>query len=82
MLPFDLAGRRVWVAGHRGLVGSALVRRLEREPIAELITANSDEVDLRRQVSTEGFVFREMPDVIFLAAARVGGIEANRSAQG
>jgi GDP-L-fucose synthase len=80
--PFDLAGKRVWVAGHRGLVGAALMRRLEREPVTEIITASSWEVDLRRQDQTETFVSEARPDAIFLAAAKVGGIEANRSAQG
>lgn len=79
---YDLQGKRVWVAGHRGLVGSALVRRLESEPIADLITATSDEVDLRRQEPTEDFVKRTKPHVVLLAAARVGGIHANRTAQG
>jgi GDP-L-fucose synthase len=79
---FELSGRRVWIAGHRGLVGSALVRRLEDEPIAELITASSDDVDLRRQEATERFVAGSRPDVIVLAAARVGGIHANRTRQG
>ena len=78
----DLVGKRVWVAGHQGLVGSAIVRRLEREPIGDLITATSGEVDLRRQEHTEDFVARTRPDVVLLAAARVGGIHANRSAQG
>ena len=80
-LPFDLTGKRVWVAGHRGLVGSAVVRRLQLEPIGELITASSAEVDLRRQVPTEDFVCACCPDVIVMAAATVGGIEANRSRQ-
>jgi GDP-L-fucose synthase len=79
---FDPTGKRVWVAGHRGLVGSALVRRLEREPVGEIVTATSGEVDLRRQGEAERFVSDTRPDVIFLAAGRVGGIEANRSAQG
>ena len=70
------------MAGHRGLVGSAVVRRLAEEPIKELITATSAELDLRRQAETERFVAEMQPDVIFLAAAKVGGIEANRSAQG
>src|SRR6266545_8313585 len=52
----DLKGKRVWVAGHHGLVGSALVHRLETEPIGTLVTASSAEVDLRRQADTEGFV--------------------------
>jgi GDP-L-fucose synthase len=79
---FDLAGKRVWVAGHRGLVGSALLRRLEPEPIAELITATSAELDLRRQQATEEFVERSRPQMVFLAAAHVGGIQANRLHQG
>ncbi|MEM9610534.1 MAG: GDP-L-fucose synthase [Actinomycetota bacterium] len=79
---FSLAGKRVWVAGHRGLVGSALLRRLGREPIGELITATSSDLDLRRQSETERFVADTRPDVLFLAAAKVGGIHANRSAQG
>jgi GDP-L-fucose synthase len=78
MAAFDLSGKRVWVAGHRGLVGSAVVRRLEREPVGELITAPSRELDLRRQEPTEAFVAKSRPDVVVLAAARVGGINANR----
>jgi GDP-L-fucose synthase len=78
---FDLTGKRVWVAGHRGMVGSAIVRRLASEPIGELITASSAEVDLRRQTPTEAFVERTAPQVVVLAAARVGGIEANRTRQ-
>ena len=79
---FGLSGKRVWVAGHRGMVGSAVVRRLAEESVAEVITATSDEVDLRRQEPTEAFVMRSKPDVIILAAAKVGGILANQSAQG
>ena len=78
---YDLTGKRVWVAGHRGMVGSALVRRLSDEPIAELITATSAEVDLIRQDQTEAFVERTRPEVVLMAAARVGGIEANRTRQ-
>jgi GDP-L-fucose synthase len=81
-VPYDLTGKRVWVAGHRGLVGSALVRRLEREPIEGLITATSAELDLRRQEATEAFVARSRPEVVLLAAATVGGINANRLRQG
>jgi GDP-L-fucose synthase len=79
---FDLTGKTVWVAGHRGLVGSALIRRLDREPVGGIVTASSAEVDLRRQAETEAFVQATRPQVVFLAAARVGGIEANRSAHG
>ncbi len=77
----DLAGKRVWVAGHRGMVGSAVVRRLAREPIGQLILATSSEVNLTRQTETEEFVLSQRPDVAIVAAARVGGIHANRSAQ-
>lgn len=78
---FDLGGKDIWVAGHTGMVGSAVVRRLEREPIGRLITASSSQVDLRRQQETEDFVASEKPQVAVIAAARVGGINANRSAQ-
>jgi GDP-L-fucose synthase len=78
---YDLTGKRVWVAGHRGMVGSAVVRRLAGEPIGELITATSAEVDLTRQEQTEAFVERTRPEVVVMAAARVGGIEANRTRQ-
>lgn len=79
---FDLAGKRIWVAGHTGLVGSAIMRRLSSEPVAEVLTESSAELDLRRQDDTEYFVRSAKPDAIFLAAGKVGGIEANRSAQG
>jgi GDP-L-fucose synthase len=78
---YDLTGKRVWVAGHRGMVGSAIVRRLASEPIGDLVTANAAEVDLRRQEPTESFVERTRPHVVVLAAAKVGGIEANRTQQ-
>ena len=78
----ELAGARVWVAGHTGLVGSAVVRRLEKESVGTLITARSSEVDLRRQEQTERFVEETRPEVAIIAAARVGGIHANRTAQG
>lgn len=78
---FDLAGKRIWVAGHRGMVGSAVMRRLEGEPVEDIITATSSEVDLTRQDEVEGFVAGAKPDALVLAAAKVGGIHANRSAQ-
>lgn len=78
---YDLTKKRVWVAGHTGLVGSAVVRRLEREPLGALITAERADVDLRRQAETERFVAEARPDVIVLAAARVGGLGAHRTAQ-
>lgn len=73
---FPLAGKRVWVAGHRGMVGSALVRRLGREACT-ILTAGRAELDLRRQGAVEGWMAAHRPDAIFLAAARVGGILAN-----
>ncbi len=76
--PFALAGRRVWVAGHGGMVGQALMRRLARED-CELLTAERKSVDLRRQAETEDWMAERRPDAVFLAAARVGGILANDS---
>ena len=73
---FQLAGKRVFVAGHRGMVGSALVRRLEREN-CDIVTASRDRMDLRRQDQVEAWFAAERPDVVVLAAARVGGIWAN-----
>lgn len=80
-LPYELEGKDIWVAGHRGMVGSAVVRRLASEGIGRLITATSSELDLRRQQETEDFVLSQRPQVAILAAAKVGGIHANRSAQ-
>jgi len=73
---FDLAGKRVYVAGHKGMVGSAVVRRLQSEH-CELITANHGTVDLTRQGEVEAFMADAKPDAIIVAAARVGGILAN-----
>jgi GDP-L-fucose synthase len=73
---YDLANKRVWVAGHRGMVGSAVVRRLEGEG-CEVITAGRDTVDLKRQAEVEAFLARTRPDAIVMAAAKVGGILAN-----
>jgi GDP-L-fucose synthase len=75
-LPFELKGKTVYVAGHRGMVGSALVRRLARED-AELLTASRSDVDLRDQAAVNRWFAGKRPQVVFLAAARVGGIVAN-----
>jgi len=75
---FPLEGKRIWVAGHRGMVGSAIVRRLVSER-CEVITAGREVVDLKRQDQVEAWMAREKPDAIFLAAAKVGGIMANDS---
>ena len=81
-LIFPLRGRRVFVAGHRGMVGSALLRRLARED-CEILTVSRTEVDLRRQSETEQWCDAARPEVVFVAAATVGGILANdtRSAE-
>ncbi|MBL8650305.1 MAG: GDP-L-fucose synthase [Sphingopyxis sp.] len=73
---FSLGGKRVWVAGHRGMVGSALVRRLASEN-CEVLTAGRDTLDLLDQAAVRAWVAQEKPDAVFLAAAKVGGILAN-----
>jgi GDP-L-fucose synthase len=75
---FDLRGKRVWVAGHLGMAGSAILRRLEREH-CEILTIERTALDLRQQEPTERWLKEQRPDAIFLAAARVGGIYANDS---
>ena len=75
---FPLAGRRVFVAGHRGMVGSAIVRRLAGEG-CEILTVGRSQVDLRRQQPTEEWIAAERPDAVIVAAATVGGILANSS---
>jgi GDP-L-fucose synthase len=75
---FELSGKRVWVAGHRGMVGSALVRRLAAEN-CELLTVGREQVDLRQQSGVEDWMAAAKPDVVFVAAAKVGGIFANDS---
>lgn len=73
---FDLTGKRIYVAGHRGMVGSALVRRLQREPV-QILTASRAELDLTRQADVEAWMRAQRPDVVIIAAAKVGGILAN-----
>jgi GDP-L-fucose synthase len=73
---FSLTGRRVFVAGHRGMVGSAVVRRLAGED-CEILTATRQEVDLRRQSEVEDWLAEKRPSAVFLTAATVGGILAN-----
>ena len=75
---YDLAGKRVWVAGHRGMVGSAVVRRLASED-CEIVTASRQQADLRDPQAVEGLLDRLRPDAVVMAAARVGGILANDS---
>jgi GDP-L-fucose synthase len=73
---FRLENKRVWVAGHRGMVGSALARRLEHEN-CEIITSDRSRVDLRDQSQVKAWITETKPQVVFLAAAKVGGILAN-----
>jgi GDP-L-fucose synthase len=73
---YDLRDKRVWVAGDRGMVGSAIVRRLKREG-CELLTAPRRELELRDQSAVRDWIGKVKPDCIFLAAAKVGGILAN-----
>ncbi|TMJ33684.1 MAG: GDP-L-fucose synthase [Alphaproteobacteria bacterium] len=73
---FSLAGTRVYVAGHSGMVGSAITRRLATEP-CEIIAAPRESVDLERQAQVEAFLRARRPDVVIVAAAKVGGIHAN-----
>ena len=75
-LPFSLAGRRVFVAGHRGMAGAALVRRLAREECT-ILTAPRGTLDLRERAAVREWLECERPDVVILAAARVGGVFAN-----
>jgi GDP-L-fucose synthase len=75
---YSLRGKRVFVAGHAGMVGSALMRRLTREDCV-LVTAPKRDCDLRRQADVEAFMAKARPHAVFLAAARVGGIVANDS---
>lgn len=73
---FELSGKRVYVAGHRGMVGSALVRRLAAEN-CEILAVDRNKLDLINQDATRQWFLCERPDAVFLAAARVGGILAN-----
>jgi len=80
-IPFELKGKTVFVAGHGGMVGSALVRRLARENV-ELLTAERREVDLRDQAAVNSWFADKRPQAVFLAAAKVGGIVANNTLRG
>src|SRR6202035_1877989 len=73
---FPLKGRRVFVAGHRGMVGSAIMRRLEHED-CEILTVGRETVDLRNQGEVDRWFAETRPEAVFLPAARVGGIHEN-----
>ena len=75
-MSFPLQNKRIWVAGHRGMVGSAIVRRLASEH-CEILTAGRDELDLLDQAATRAWLQDRKPDAVIIAAAKVGGIVAN-----
>jgi GDP-L-fucose synthase len=76
--PFELKGKRVFVAGHRGMVGAALLRRLAGENV-ELLSVDRREVDLRDQAAVNAWFAAKRPQAVFMAAAKVGGIVANNT---
>ncbi|HVZ51713.1 MAG TPA: NAD-dependent epimerase/dehydratase family protein, partial [Pseudolabrys sp.] len=75
-LLYDLKGKRVYVAGHRGMAGSAIMRRLAGEG-CDILTAPRQSLDLTDQSATERWLMEQRPDAVFLAAGHVGGIHAN-----
>lgn len=70
---------KIYIAGHRGMVGSAIMRRLQQEEFNNIVCRTSEELDLRNQQAVAGFFEKEKPDYVFLAAAKVGGILANNT---
>jgi GDP-L-fucose synthase len=78
LVHFHLAGKRIFVAGHRGMVGGAIVRELQRTN-CEILTASREELDLSDQAATRQWIGRNRPDAVVIAAAKVGGILANHS---
>ena len=77
-MSYTLSGKRIWVAGHRGMVGAALVRQLERENCT-ILTVGRDRLDLRDGAAVQGWMKQNQPQAVILAAAKVGGIVANDS---
>lgn len=73
------SSQKIYVAGHRGMVGSAIIRKLHQEGFENIITRTSKELDLRKQQAVQDFFQKEKPDHVFLAAAKVGGILANNT---
>ena len=70
---------KIFVAGHRGMVGAAIVRKLQSEGYKNIITRTSKELDLRNQAAVNDFFAKEQPEYVFVAAAKVGGILANNT---
>lgn len=73
-------GDKIYVAGHNGLVGSAIVRKLQKEGFTNIITRSHNELDLCDQAQVNAFFEAEKPDYVFMCAAKVGGIQANKEA--
>src|ERR1700743_1305547 len=73
---------KIYIAGHRGMVGSAITRKLKREGFTNFLTRTSAELDLKNQAAVQAFFEKERPDYVFLAAAKVGGIMANNIYRG
>lgn len=76
---YNLNGKRVWVSGHQGMVGSALIRRLKSESCKEILTTTRQEVDLCDQLAVNSWMKQNRPDTVIIAAAKVGGIHANNT---
>lgn len=72
-------GAKIYIAGHRGMVGSAILRKLKSEGFTSLITRTSEDLDLRDDKQVAAFFDTEKPEYVFLAAAKVGGIIANKT---
>jgi GDP-L-fucose synthase len=70
---------KIYIAGHRGMVGSAIIRKLARQGYVNVVTKSSKDLDLRNQKAVANFFAKEKPDYVFLAAAKVGGIHANNT---
>jgi GDP-L-fucose synthase len=75
-------GDKIYIAGHRGMVGSAITRKLQKEGFTNILTRTSSELDLKNQAAVQAFFEKERPDHVFLAAAKVGGIMANNIYRG
>ena len=75
-------GDKIYIAGHRGMVGSAITRKLQKEGFTNFLTRTSSELDLKNQAAVQAFFEKERPDYVFLAAAKVGGIMANNIYRG
>ena len=77
---FDISNKKIWVAGHNGMVGSAIVRRLKKEN-CKILKVEKKELNLLDQKSTEEWICKNKPEIIIIAAAKVGGIKINMQNQ-